>query len=225
MSDVFQEISNPSFQRVVDGHVFPLMLSPSTSNSFELCSWLQEHRDQVDNLLRQHKGIWFRGFPDLQTVDDFHNAVTSLDYATMEYVGGAAVRTQLTSRIFTANESPSSENIPFHHEMAQTPHPPTHLFFFCDEAPAIGGETPILVSHEVYDYLAEKHAAAMSDIESSGVKYIRVLPEEDDPTSAIGRGWKSTFLCETKGKLIQTASWKTIIVRYLYLLLFGYFFL
>jgi hypothetical protein len=38
----------------------------------------------------------------------------------------------MTDRVFTANESPSSENIPFHHEMAQTPHPPTHLFFFCE---------------------------------------------------------------------------------------------
>ena len=35
----------------------------------------------------------------------------------MEYVGGAAVRTQLTPRIFTANESPPTEKIPFHHEM------------------------------------------------------------------------------------------------------------
>jgi hypothetical protein len=27
------------------------------------------------------------------------------------------------------------------------------------------------------------------------------MSEEDDPTSAIGRGWKSTFLTNTKGSL------------------------
>ena len=35
------------------------------------------------------------------------------------YEGGAAVRTQITENVFTANESPSSEKIPFHHEMSQ----------------------------------------------------------------------------------------------------------
>jgi hypothetical protein len=37
----------------------------------------------------------------------------------MHFTGGAAVRTQITDKVFTANESPSSEKIPFHHEMSQ----------------------------------------------------------------------------------------------------------
>lgn len=31
------------------------------------------------------------------------------------------------------------------------------------------------------------------------MQYIRYLPEDDDPTSAIGRGWKSTFLANDRG--------------------------
>lgn len=151
-------------QRQVDGVDFPLILSPVTSQ-FDICEWLRSHRQEVDDLLRQHKAVFFRGFEILAEVGDFHNAVEALDYATMDYVGGAAVRTQLTPRVFTANESPSSENIPFHHEMAQTPHPPTHLFFFCDVPAQTGGETPILVSHEVYDRLRELHPHVLDDIE------------------------------------------------------------
>lgn len=83
--------------------------------------------------------------------------------------------------------------------MAQTPNPPTHLFFFCEVPPAIGGETPILVSTEMYKSIHDKHPAMMDKVESLGVQYIRVMPKEDDSTSAIGRGWKSTFLCETSG--------------------------
>jgi len=30
------------------------------------------------------------------------------------------------------------------------------------------------------------------------VRYIRVLGEEDDPTSIIGRGWKNTFNANNK---------------------------
>jgi hypothetical protein len=58
----------------------------------------------------------------------------------MAYIGGAAVRTQITSRVFTSNESPPSEKIPFHHEMSQVPEPPTHLFFYSEIPAEVGGE-------------------------------------------------------------------------------------
>jgi len=111
----------------------------------------------------------------------------------VEYIGGAAVRTRLTSRVFTANESPSSENIPFHHEMSQVPDPPTHLLFFCLSPPDTDGETPILISEEIINIMTEKHPEFMREIEREGVRYIRVMSEEDDPSSAIGRGWRSTY--------------------------------
>lgn len=82
--------------------------------------------------------------------------------------------------------------------MAQTPEPPTHLFFFCETPPVEGGETPILISNEICKRMDERHPEFMRKLESSGVRYRRVLSKEDDPTSAIGRGWKSTYLCETK---------------------------
>lgn len=63
---------------------------------------------------------------------------------SLSITGGAAVRTQITERVFTANESPSSEKIPFHHEMSQVPEPPTHLFFYCQTPPEEGGEVKLL---------------------------------------------------------------------------------
>ena len=60
----------------------------------------------------------FRGF-GLVSAEDLHDVIEATCLQGMEYVGGAAVRTQLTPRVFTANESPSTENIPFHHEMAR----------------------------------------------------------------------------------------------------------
>lgn len=57
----------------------------------------------------------------------------------MEYVGGAAVRKLIIGKetgmndmqILTTNESPPSEPIPFHHELAQTPDAPDHICFYC----------------------------------------------------------------------------------------------
>ena len=60
-------------------------------------------------------------------------------------------------------------------------------------------QTPILVSSEVYNRVLQKHPEFIAKVEALGVKYIRVMPEDDDPTSAIGRGWKSTFLTDSKG--------------------------
>lgn len=68
----------------------------------------------------------------------------------MPYVGGAAVRTPVTPRVFTSNESPPSEKIPFHHEMSQVPNPPTHLFFYCETPAVSGGEVGHTHMYYVY---------------------------------------------------------------------------
>ena len=54
------------------------------------------------------------------------------------------------------------------------------------------------MSFEVYDKLKLKNPKFLEQLETFGVQYIRYLPEYDDPTSAIGRGWRSTYLTETK---------------------------
>jgi hypothetical protein len=46
--------------------------------------------------------------------------------------------------VFTSNESPPSEPIPWHHEMAQTANPPSHILFYCD-VPAKEGEYHIVI--------------------------------------------------------------------------------
>lgn len=72
------------------------------------------------------------------------------------------------------------------------------MFFFCESEPATGGQTPILVSSEICEALKQRHPAFFDSLTTRGVRYIRMLPEDDDPTSAIGRGWKSTFLTTDK---------------------------
>lgn len=181
-------------QKIFNGKRFPLCVAPTSASSTleEILAWLETNRNQVDDWLREYKGIMFRGLP-LPTYTHFDQVLVALSYASMEYVGGAAVRTQLTPRIFTSNESPPSEKIPFHHEMAQVPSPPTHLFFYCEVPPSMGGETPILPSAEVVSRLQTTHPSILHQLETHGVRYQRIMSEYDDPSSAIGRGWRSTF--------------------------------
>ena len=114
-----QLISIPE-QRIVDGRPFPLVLAPAdgsdTATSMPaFLSWLKAHAGEVDDWVRDHGAVLFRGFP-LATPEDFAALIDEgLGVENMPYVGGAAVRTSVVGdRVFTANESPPSEPIPFH---------------------------------------------------------------------------------------------------------------
>jgi hypothetical protein len=132
-------------QKVFNGRRFPLVVTPDAaetggSNSYEdFLAYVASHRTEIDDLLRDNKAILFRNFA-ADTVDKFDKFIDATNLHSMPYVGGAAVRTQITSKVFTANESPPSEKIPFHHEMAQVPFPPTHILFYCEIPAEVGGE-------------------------------------------------------------------------------------
>lgn len=202
-------------QSTVDGKAFPLVWAAAAgeTSTDSLCAWIQEHRDTVFEHVQEHGAILFRGYA-VNTPEDFAAVVESLDLENMPYIGGAAVRNKVAGdKVLTANEAPPSEPIPFHHEMAQVPNPPMYLVFCCDVPAADGGETPIILSHEVYRYASETYPEFMARVEELGVRYVRILPEEDDPSSAIGRSWKSTYQTDTREgaetrMLEQGTSWE-----------------
>lgn len=70
--------------------------------------------------------------------------------------------------------------------MAQVPKFPSHLFFYCDVAAKEGGETPICLSNIVYEQLNKERSQFVENLKQKGVKYTRILPQEDDSSSAIG---------------------------------------
>lgn len=189
-------------QKTVYGLDFPLVVTPHNEavakDKTAFNQWINENREELQALLVKYGAILFRGFP-VENADEFEDHLNHTSFQNMPYVGGAAPRNQVTqSRIVTANESPATEKIPFHHEMAQTPNPPGYIFFYC-ETPAIkGGATSLLHSAEIYERFAEIGPETAKTVEEQGVRYIRVMPEETDAGSAIGRSWKDTFQVQTR---------------------------
>ena len=51
--------------------------------------------------------------------------------------------------------------------------------------------------------LQQAHPNILHQLETHGVRYVRIMSEEDDPTSAIGRGWRSTFNVTTRREAEQ----------------------
>jgi hypothetical protein len=183
-----------------DGTPFPLVLSPKPNcltTLSDTVSFVEEHRDELLSRLLPSGAILFRGFPlpDVMAFDTFARA---FNWTALPYIGGAAPRTSVTSIVFTTNESPPSKLIPFHHEMAQVPTFPKHLMFFCEIPAKSGGETPIAYSPMIYDRISKVLPDFVRKLEEKQVRYVRVLPDGDDPESAIGRGWQSTYLTQDR---------------------------
>ena len=198
-----QTINLPE-QQSVNGVDFPLVLAPNkdaTKPSLEsTLAWISSIKDELRTLMLKHGAILLRDFP-VDGPAEFEAVLDAAEFINMPYVGGAAPREEVTKgRILTANESPPSEPIPFHHEMAQVPAPPAYIFFYCDIASDEGGETAIVHSNRVYERFRAATPSFCAKVEELGVRYVRIMPEEDDASSPIGRSWKSTFLAKTRAE-------------------------
>lgn len=195
-------ISKLKEQKKVNGLDFPLSVEPIeglvTQDKKQFLDWIANHKSELHQHLITHGAILFRDFP-VSNAEVFEQMLNSTDYLNMPYVGGAAPREQVTeSRIVTANESPASEKIPFHHEMAQVPTPPGYIYFYCEKSAEKGGATSILHSAEICQALFDINPEFARKIEEDGVRYVRVMPEVTDKSSAIGRSWKDTFQVTNK---------------------------
>ena len=179
-----------------DGKPFPYVLTPAPEasdwNIGEWIEWLKENRKAIDELLLKYGAVMFTGFP-VDSPQDFHDWMEGVGLPSFPYVGGAAPRKVITERVFTANEAPPDQLIPFHHEMAQVPDYPKVLFFNCEIEPEDGGETPLAPSNAIYEQMQKMQPSFVKKLDQMGVRYVRVMPNGDDPMSPIGRGWQSTY--------------------------------
>jgi hypothetical protein len=155
-------------QRSYNGRAFPLVLTPDgLDTAAAACDYVRTHRADMETQLQQHGAILFRGLP-LATAADFNDFVLAFGRDELPYLGGAAPRTNVVGRVFTSNESPPSEPIPFHHEMAQVRVNPRVLWFFSEVPAASGGETPICLSNELYERLVAKHPEFVRNVAEKG---------------------------------------------------------
>ena len=188
-------------QKIFNGEVFPYIIAPADDSYFKdikvTINWIIENKHHVEANLLQYGAILFREFP-INSPGDFDQFVKGFEYEPLPYIGGAAPRKVIVGNIFTSNEAPPEAIIPFHHEMAAVPIYPNIIFFHCDISPPERGQTPLVLSNLVYRKMLELNKPFVDQLIEKGIKYTRVLPNGDDPTSPIGRGWQSTYGTDIK---------------------------
>ncbi len=169
---------------------FPALIEGNGS----LAQFLSAQKPAVDAALSEAGALLLRGF-DVPDALAFDAAVAAYgeDGFTYEESLSNAVRFNVTSRVFTANEAPASTEIHLHHEMAQTPFYPSKLFFYCEVAPEEGGATPVCRSDWLLEKMAHQSPELVARFSEHGVRYTNVMPGADDAGSGQGRSWRSTL--------------------------------
>ncbi|XP_076886425.1 clavaminate synthase-like protein At3g21360 [Bidens hawaiensis] len=203
----FREVELTEQKSVTDGVVFPAVLSPTTaiSNIGAFEEAIKAEKPWLESVLKKSSVILFRGFP-VSSPCDFNTVVEAFGYPEAPNVGGRAPRVKVVGRVYTANESPMHKRIPFHHEMSYVPNFPSKLFFFCEEEPGEGGETPIVLSDSIYVKVKEKHPQFVMKLEKHGLKTTIIAGDEDDLSAVANSSWKSTYMTNDKKVVEERAA-------------------
>jgi hypothetical protein len=130
-------VSNAPDQRTFGNLQVPFVLSPPLPDTTPILTspehasqFVKENRSRIDQALEDYGAVLFRGFP-LESPEDFNTFVQAFDgYHDLSYEKSMsfAVRTRLADRICTTNEGKLGRKLEFHHEQAQTPLWPSHVF-------------------------------------------------------------------------------------------------
>lgn len=110
------------------GKPFPLVVEPADGFNptfVNLQEWMAKHHESVLKAASEYGAIMFSGF-EILTGEEWASILYKSSMKEMNYVGGAAVRKLIVGneqrfndmQVLTTNESPPSEPIPFHHELA-----------------------------------------------------------------------------------------------------------
>ncbi|PWA49767.1 tauD/TfdA-like domain-containing protein [Artemisia annua] len=200
----FQEVNLPEQKSYADGVVFPAVLSPA-SNTCSFIEAIKAQKPWLESLLEKNGVIFFRGF-HVETPSDFNDVVEAFGFPEAPYLGGRAPRTKVVGRIYTANEAPPDKRISFHHEMTYVPDFPNKLFFFCEEEPGSGGETPVVLSHIIYEKMKKRHPEFVSRLEEHGLTYIKIMSDEVSSSYFGGSDWSSAYMTDDKNVAEERAA-------------------
>ncbi|MEL7312171.1 MAG: TauD/TfdA family dioxygenase [Pseudomonadota bacterium] len=195
---VVEQIEVPDQQ--ANPEVFPYALAPTEAMTLEASLvWIRSSRESLADALAKHGAVLLRGFP-WRSDQDFDAAIQAFGQPNFTYAESLsnAVRINRTERVFTANEAPPDVSIFMHHEMAQTPVFPAQLFFFCEKAAEVDGQTPVCRSDWLLQRLERERADFVTRCRELGVRYRNSMPDADDAKSGQGRSWRSTLKVDSR---------------------------
>lgn len=167
---------------------------PLKHNLDAAVDWISTQRPTLDKLIVEAGAVVLRGFP-IKTTEAFDRLASLYPSTAFDYAGGATPRAPIAGRVFEATQAPPTMKITLHQEMAYLPRFPKRLAFYCNKAPATGGET-IIADMRAFDQRIDQRLRAR--VRDEGVLYTRNFRPPGVSTGnavfdAVHRCWTDAF--------------------------------
>lgn len=181
-----------SFAPLSEERLLPLVATPARDDvAVDLVAWAAEHRAELEEKLRRHGGILFRGFA-VDSVERFQELVAVSAGDPLEYKEKATPRSQVEGKVYTSTDYPPDQSIELHNESCYAQTFPRKIFFYCVTPAAEGGETPIADCRLAYRAL---DPAVRDRFADKGVTYQRTF------SPGLGMDWRTTFGVDSREEL------------------------
>jgi alpha-ketoglutarate-dependent taurine dioxygenase len=163
---------------------------PAPEPGLDLPEWGAGHREELEQLLRQHGALLFRGFL-IEGYDDLARFVEVTSEGWSAYREPATPRTRVGDNIFTSTEYPADQRIPMHNENSHCTSWPLKIYFLCSKPPGSGGQTPIVDCRRV---LASLPPAVVDEFVARKWRYVRHF-------GTLGFKWQTVFGTSDKSEV------------------------
>lgn len=151
-------------EMTINAQALPLVFEADDEVDFP--AWVALNRDTLRKKLYQHGALLFRA----PRRPDFSAMVQAFTDSLVDYRGGAAIRSRVTSDTYTASEYPEELDIRLHSEFCYSYDWPLILFFHCDVALKGCGQTPIADNRRI---LADMPEPIRREFAERGLTYVR----------------------------------------------------
>jgi len=170
---------------------FPLVVKPARAD-VDLIDWARGNRELIESELTTHGAILFRDF-NVDSVARFERfALNICPDLFGEY--GDLPREGVAGKVYRSTPYPSDKAILMHNESSHLHRWPLKICFYCVEAAAHGGETPIVDCRKLYQLL---DPSLRGRFEHKGIMYVRNYIEGIDVS------WQSFFRTTDKAEVEQ----------------------
>lgn len=179
-------------RQLSDDDPLPLLVEPDggSPEARALSDFADGNRDWIDEHLYRHGAILFRGFGITEDAQ-LEQVSRSLTPELKLYVEGNSPREHTSDFVYTSTSYPAEYDISMHNELSYAHSPPKRLFFNCQIPPATGGETPLVDSRRLLEWLDPE---VVKRFEAHGIRYVQNV----HGGAGLGRSWQETF--ETKDR-------------------------
>lgn len=124
-------------------------------------------RPAIDEALAEHGGVLLRGYA---VGDGFRAFAAGFGHPLVSYDFASTPRRKLGDGVYSSTEYPAHQHIPLHNEQSYSRDWPMKIWFHCEVASPVGGETPIADSRLVHDRI---DPAIRRRFAAHGVRYVR----------------------------------------------------